>query len=249
LSTQGIHPYLVGVSEGRAVLDSVRAARHIPAARASARFISWGYSQGGHASLFTGQLAHSYAPELQLAAIAAGAPPTDLYETIKFHIDQNRNKLLAAYLLTSWADVYQLSLSDVLDARSIRVLRLAAKSCLVTRFDTVVAAFHNFNLGNKFLNERMHQDAAWNKRFRENTPGVAARVPYFIAQGLKDTIVPPKDTEAYVKRACADGNRVAYAKLPGMGHIAADADAAKIAVGWAAERFKGESAPSDCARQ
>lgn len=38
LGTPGPHPYLVGVSEGRAVLDSVRAARLVPNARTSERF-------------------------------------------------------------------------------------------------------------------------------------------------------------------------------------------------------------------
>ncbi len=52
LGTPGIHPYLIGVSEGRAVLDSVRAARELPDVGASDRFAVWGHSQGGHASLY-----------------------------------------------------------------------------------------------------------------------------------------------------------------------------------------------------
>ena len=36
LGTAGPHPYLVGISEGRAVLDSVRAARELPEARTAA---------------------------------------------------------------------------------------------------------------------------------------------------------------------------------------------------------------------
>jgi alpha-beta hydrolase superfamily lysophospholipase len=52
LGTPGMHPYLIGVSEGRAVLDSVRAARDLPDAGASNRFVVWGHSQGGHASLY-----------------------------------------------------------------------------------------------------------------------------------------------------------------------------------------------------
>ncbi len=78
LGTAGPHPYLVGLSEGRAVLDSVRAARNLPKAGAGKRFAAWGYSQGGHAALFAGQLAREYAAELTLAGVAAIAPPTDL---------------------------------------------------------------------------------------------------------------------------------------------------------------------------
>jgi dipeptidyl aminopeptidase/acylaminoacyl peptidase len=75
-----IHPYLIGVSEGRAVLDSVRAARALPRSGASNHFAVWGHSQGGHAALYTGELAASYAPDLKLVGVAAAAPATYLIE-------------------------------------------------------------------------------------------------------------------------------------------------------------------------
>ena len=40
----------------------------------------WGHSQGGHASLYTGELAASYAPDLKLVGVAAAAPATYLAE-------------------------------------------------------------------------------------------------------------------------------------------------------------------------
>ena len=78
LGTPGPHPYLVGESEARAVIDSVRAARSFPGLEISNRFAVWGHSQGGQASLFTGMIAKTYAPELQLVGVAAAAPATDL---------------------------------------------------------------------------------------------------------------------------------------------------------------------------
>ena len=76
LGTPGPHPYLIGVSEGRAVLDSVRAAQNLPSAGASNRFVVWGHSQGGHASLYAGELAAGYAPDLKIVGVAAAAPAT-----------------------------------------------------------------------------------------------------------------------------------------------------------------------------
>ena len=58
----------------------VRAARAMPDAGASNRFAVWGHSQGGHASLYTGELAASYAPDLKLVGVAAAAPATYLAE-------------------------------------------------------------------------------------------------------------------------------------------------------------------------
>ena len=48
LGTPGVHPYLVGDSEGHAVLDSVRAGRQLAGpGGASNAFAVWGHSQGG----------------------------------------------------------------------------------------------------------------------------------------------------------------------------------------------------------
>jgi len=50
----GPHPYLIGEGEARAVLDSVRAARQMSELTLDKRMVAWGYSQGGHAALWTG---------------------------------------------------------------------------------------------------------------------------------------------------------------------------------------------------
>ena len=63
LGTPGRHPYIVGGSEGRGVLDSIRAARALPEAHAGDQAVVVGISQGGHAALFTGELADTYAPD------------------------------------------------------------------------------------------------------------------------------------------------------------------------------------------
>ena len=98
-----IHPYLIGVSEGRAVLDSVRAARDLPDAGASNRFAVWGHSQGGHASLYTGELAASYAPDLKLVGVAAAAPATYLAELFDADKSSPGGKELTAMTIYSWS--------------------------------------------------------------------------------------------------------------------------------------------------
>ena len=106
LGTPEPHPYLVGDSEGRAVLDSVRAARQIAAAGAGARFVVWGHSQGGQAALFTGLSAPAYAPDLQLLGVAAAAPATELSTLMNADLDTSGGRNLTAMTLWSWARVY-----------------------------------------------------------------------------------------------------------------------------------------------
>jgi pimeloyl-ACP methyl ester carboxylesterase len=74
LGTKGPHPYLIGEGEARSVLDSVRAARQLPAARLGPRTVVWGHSQGGHAALWTGITAPTYAPDVHVDGIVAIAP-------------------------------------------------------------------------------------------------------------------------------------------------------------------------------
>ena len=77
LGTPGVHHYIIGPVEAAAVLDSVRVARQLDV-NAGEQFVVWGASQGGHAALWTGQLAPSYAPELELLGVAASAPAINL---------------------------------------------------------------------------------------------------------------------------------------------------------------------------
>ncbi|HEX7134520.1 MAG TPA: lipase family protein, partial [Iamia sp.] len=64
LGTPGVHPYLDGVDAGRAVLDSIRAARDFGGTGPAA--VS-GLSQGGHATLYAGsEHTAGYAPDVDL---------------------------------------------------------------------------------------------------------------------------------------------------------------------------------------
>ena len=63
LGTPGDHPYLIGVSEGRSVLDMVRAARKLDS-NIGKRVVIAGHSQGGHAALWAASLQRKWTPEL-----------------------------------------------------------------------------------------------------------------------------------------------------------------------------------------
>ena len=77
LGTPGDHAYLVGQSEGRNVLDGIRAATHLDGSGATpdSKAVVWGHSQGGQAAAFTAELQPTYAPDVHLVGAIAGAPP------------------------------------------------------------------------------------------------------------------------------------------------------------------------------
>jgi pimeloyl-ACP methyl ester carboxylesterase len=81
LGTPGEHPYLIGRSEGRSVLDIVRAARKLDK-RLGRRVIIAGHSQGGQAALFAASLAPKWTPELKVRGTVAFAPVSHLSEQV-----------------------------------------------------------------------------------------------------------------------------------------------------------------------
>lgn len=72
LGTPGVHPYLDGVGEGRAVLDSIRLARRFGGTGAA---VVEGFSQGSQAAIFAGQEWRAYAPDIDLRAVVAIGTP------------------------------------------------------------------------------------------------------------------------------------------------------------------------------
>lgn len=77
LGTPGVAPYLDGVAAAHAVIDSVRAARHLNTL-VSARWAAAGLSEGGHAAVFVASLASSYAPELDFRGAVANGVPSNI---------------------------------------------------------------------------------------------------------------------------------------------------------------------------
>ncbi len=246
LGTPGPHPYLVGVSEARAVLDSVRAAQHVPAAAASRRFVAWGHSQGGHAVLFVGQIAASYAPDLSLLGVAAVSPPTDLETLLQENLPDSTGRILASYAVWSWSHVYDYGLDGAVRKRAIPIVNGVARDCLESKSQAYAIAFASATLTPRFVLPQIYTTPPWSATFSNNSPTQMPQdVPLFVAQGESDTIVKPAVTAAYVARACARGQRVAFDRFDG-GHMGAGATTYGTFVLWAAHRFAGDPVPSTC---
>jgi len=248
LGTAGPHPYLVGVSEGRAVLDSVRVARGMPAVGGGNRFAVWGHSQGGQAALYTGLLAKSYAPELSLVGVAAAAPATELVTLMGDDFKSTGGKNLTAMTLWSWSRVFGAPIERVVVPEAIPTIDRLADECIESIFDILERRRTERPLEQHFLSvQNIAVVEPWNTLALRNTPGVLPRgIPLFLAQGTTDNLVRPEVTRGYFKRQCRDGNPVRMLWLPGVGHGSAAHDSADAAVDWMMARFAGAPAPSDC---
>ena len=86
----GPHPYLIGEGEARATLDSVRAARQMSELTLDKRMVVWGYSQGGHAALWTGIVGPRYAPDLEILGVAAIAPAANIKNILAMNVAMDK---------------------------------------------------------------------------------------------------------------------------------------------------------------
>jgi acetyl esterase/lipase len=248
LGTPEVHPYLVGISEAHAVLDSIRAAKQIPEVGAGERFAVWGHSQGGQAALFTGLEAAGYAPELKLVGVAAAAPATDLGALTTDDLGTGGGNNITAMTLWSWARVYGAPMDKVVSPQAEPVINRLTKLCIERWFDMFTRRGPTQALEKSFL--RVHNLAdqePWRRLLEENSPGpLPADIPVFLAQGSADGLVRPAVTEAYRARLCGNGNRVEFVLMPGIGHAFIARDATEAAVAWMVARFAGEPAPTNC---
>jgi acetyl esterase/lipase len=247
LGTPGPHPYLVGVSEARAVIDSVRAARTFPGMN-NHRYAVWGHSQGGQAALFTGMISKEYPPELELLGVAAAAPATDLATLMTDDLNTNGGRNLTAMTVWSWSRVYNASADSVVAPDVMPVVDRLAEECIESPFDILARSRTAAPLAQQFLTVKNPAEIEpWHSLLVRNTPGLLPRsVPVFLAQGTSDGLVRPAVTMDYMKRLCRAGSRVRMLTLPGVSHGFAGAKSADQAVAWISDRFSGRPAPSDC---
>ncbi|HEY1943701.1 MAG TPA: alpha/beta fold hydrolase [Roseiarcus sp.] len=250
LGTAGVHPYLVGESEGRAVLDIVRAARSMPAINASNTVAIWGHSQGGQAALFAGLIARSYAPDLNLVGIAVAAPATELATLMREDLGSVGGKNLTAMTLWSWDRVFGALMRRIVEPQAVPAVDRLAEACIESIGDLLVRRRLERPLETDFLTVRNPADVEpWRALATANTPGILPPdIPVFVAQGSADLLVRPQVTLNYVTRSCRAGVRVSFLVLPGVGHGFAGRDSARSAVEWIAGRFAGRPAPDNCER-
>ena len=240
LGTPGPHPYLQPVSEGRGVIDAVRAARELVPA-ASDRWVAFGLSQGGQGSWAAGELAGEWGRGLDHLGAAALAPPTDigsLADDVPDDLGTLQRALYPAVLVSLKLRHPELDLADYLSGGALAALPAVLGSCDSLAF----ARFPAADLTPRSP-EVLEQARAWLDELA--LPSRPAAGPLFVAAGTADGLVPVDTVDAAVEQACAFGDVVEYRRYPGAGHPALPAAAADT-LRWITDRFAGLPAPSTC---
>jgi fermentation-respiration switch protein FrsA (DUF1100 family) len=242
LGTPGLHPFLVGESEGRSVLDAARAAHGLKGAAAGRKTLIFGHSQGGHAALFAGELAGSYAPELHVLGVTAGAPAPDVEHTLPLVASASfANGFVVAVVEAFHAAYSKFEPAAVLTPDAVAQAPIVDQKC----FKDVAAAFSSSP--GLVLAHNPLDIPALKAIVQTNSYGNRpAGAPLLVVQGTADQVVPQFVTDAFVKRACAAGDTVDYRLVPGANHGDELTEAASDVAAWFADRVSGAPATSTC---
>lgn len=248
LGTEGPHPYLIGQGEGRSVLDSTRAARQMSQISVGDDTVVWGHSQGGHAALWTGVLAPDYAPEVELAGVAALAPASDLNGLMGSLTEFPGGSIFASFTVSAYSDIYDdVDLADYVvvggdvKVRSVAERCLAEPSVFTSLLSSLAVGFSTFvpDLSS----------GALEARFAENIPPFAVAAPLLVAQGSTDSLVTQEVQDRYIDGMCSSGRVVDYRVFQGFGHIdlvEANSPLIPDLIAWTRDRLAGTEPTSTC---
>lgn len=226
LGTPGIHPYLIGRSEGRGVLDIVRAAR-VLSPKIGNRFLIAGHSQGGHAALFAGGQAAAWTPELNLEGVVAYAPASQLEQQAQLLqlLDQPSPASGLAGLIVRGASTASTAIDTdtLLSDTALPFFPNTLSQCIAELIEPD-------NLGGLAPSTLLRQGTNLNPFYTvlgQNNPALKTGPPIFLAQGTADTTVLPMFTTELDGQMTGIGNLVQYVQYPGVihGEIVAAAEA------------------------
>ena len=231
LGGPGVHPYLIGRSEGDGVLDIVRAARQLVPTLSNRMIIS-GHSQGGHAALWAASLAPRYTPDLHLLGTVAFAPQSHTAQEASVLRSVSSTALtgLAAMILRgiSVADP-ALNINAILTPQGAALYPQTLTKCL-SQLD------EPNSLGGLPLDELISQSADLTPEIKElalNDPdNLKIKGPVLIEQGLADTTVIPSFDQELSQELGHNGAKVTYHTYPGATHGGVLTAAAKDATSF-----------------
>ena len=238
LGTPGDHTYMVGRALGPNVLDVMRAARQLepfclPVAGPAAII---GYSEGGAAAAWAAQLQPTYAPDVPLAGVAAGAAAADV-ETAGPSLDGTFFSFFMAYGGIGYAAAYpELELDAYLSPMaSARIDDLRRSSVL-----EAMLRGPRFIRACELTQPNVLEMPDWRRRLRENRLGaMPPAAPVLLHHARRDQIVSFTQSAGLRDDWTELGADVRlYVTRGGVDHISGALAGTPIAVEWLARRLR-----------
>ncbi|ASR01303.1 lipase family protein [Gordonia rubripertincta] len=194
MGTPGIHTYVNRSETGHAMVDGARAALRASGAPADAPVGFIGYSQGGGAAASAAELAATYAPELNVRASYAGAPPADLEKVIPA-IDGSTIAGAIGFAVNGLTQRYPV-VADVVQRETNASGKAALKQISTSCIGDIIPAFgfqqtKNWIRTGETLSSVIARSPEVQKIVGEQRIGrLKPNAPVFLEGGLNDDVIP-----------------------------------------------------------
>lgn len=254
----GRHQYSISATQGRDVINSIRAVGSLGLSGGSRKAAVLGWSQGGGATLgaaglvdYAGRTATAFdgidiVGYVALAPhdISVLAPKGTLDAAASSDVLQSLAKSFSGnvfnfthYAMLMWATAAaspEIELPDVFTPEGANAL------------DEVFTFADGYR---SVARNKPERPELWVKALLEGSvAAVRPTAPVIIYWGTKDTVVPPVMGELYRKQMCGMGANVARVRLPGeQTHFSTPNAAKPFYVQWISDRFAGKPLPDGCA--
>lgn len=239
LGGPGRHPYLVGISEGRSMLDAGLAARQLPGLYLADTTGVVGFSQGGHAALWATQLAPEWTPQQPIVGTVLAAASSEVVEFARAGVNDPAAAALTVSMMGGLAASYpeaEAALGSVLAPAGLELLTLMDEHC----FDEPVAMPQG-----ALLSADPTTVEPFASLLAANTAGtVATATPILAFQGDADQNVPLTTSDTMTARLCAAGQVIERRVIAGGYHTAAAAAAYNDGTTWLTALAAGTATPT-----
>lgn len=214
-----------GITEGHAVLDSIRAVLSSNLGlETEARIALWGYSGGSLASEWALEFQEQYAPELKIGGAALGGlvvNATNSFELARSTIWGSLSIAGIVGVLTPYPESYAYLVSQLKTSGPYNKTGFLAIKEM--SFSQGHNTFLNANIWDYFVNGSViMENPLIEKVFQRNTVmtyhGVP-QAPLFIYMAIKDELTLVTDTDAYVERNCRLGTNILYQRNTAGAHL------------------------------
>lgn len=269
LGGPGDHQYAQNVSNGRDVINALRAARDFAPAQAGKNAIVYGWSQGGGATIgAAGQGAYAKASDgvapVDILGFVAMAPQDAgiqipggitteaeagrLIEALNNQFSSNVfnfTHLVMMYWGLAAADP-GLKISDLLTPQATsQINAIMQRKCIHE-----LSASFSYTYANGYkqmLRDTPTNALAWVKAIQKQSPGLKPMAPLVIYWGNQDDVVPPVMHKLYFEAACKQGAVISRNELPGNNtHFSTPAAAQPYYLSWMEDRFNGKPSLNGC---
>jgi pimeloyl-ACP methyl ester carboxylesterase len=193
--------------------------------------------------MFALKIGPSYAPQLDMKGVVAGAPPSQ-FQAIYAFLTTSPYRYYLFMAAGGFNAAYgnrEAPLPQILTAKAMKLLPVLSQGCS----DHIASVIDKYTLS-EMVKADPFKVPKWHNLLVENDPGSftePSTVPLLIIQGGADEQIPPITTQALAQHLCSIGQTVQRWIYPGQSHAGVIAPSFNDMIHWISDRFANESAP------